>query len=171
MALSCHCSYSLLVISVIGQSSAAWHEWAPLRAHVLICSFLPLFRRSVIACRRTFLGFHLFTLGEASSEAKRAASPPCVFMGSQQWFTEQVILSSLSAWADQHFTLLLLFPLSQRAIAFFSVSHKRIHRYRRPVWVDGAPRAQLPLLQLWVSSSLLYEKRKLPRIVLILTEI
>lgn len=52
-------------------------------------------------------------------------------------------------------------PLSQRAGAFFFfflVSHKRIHRYRCPVWVDGAPRAQLLLLQLWGSSSLL-EKR------------
>lgn len=32
---------------------------------------------------------------------------------------------------------------------------KRIHRYRWPVWEDGAPRAQLLLLQLWGSSSLL----------------
>lgn len=99
-------------------------------------------------------------VGEVSSGAvKGEASPPCVFMGSQWWFTElaleQVMLSSiLSAWADKHFTLHLLFPLSQRA-AFFLVSHQQIHRYRWPVWEDGAPRAQLLLLQLWSTFGLL----------------
>ena len=46
----------------------------------------------------------------------------------------------------------------RRFFFFFPVSHKWIHRYRCPVWVDGAPRAQLLLLQLWGSNSLL-EKR------------
>lgn len=157
--------------------SAAWREWASRHPYVLIFYFLSPFLRSVLPWRRKFPVFHLFTLGEASFEAKGAASPPCVFMGSQQWFTEQVILSSLSAWADQHFTLLLLLPPSPPLVSEPLLSSQWVTNGFTDIaglcgWmVPPVLNCRYCNYESHPASSRDYEKSKLPHIVLILTKI
>lgn len=117
----------------------------------------------------------IWPVGEASSGViKGAASPPCVFMGSQQWFTEQVILS----------------PLSLPELTNISHSSSSYLLVREPLlfsqWVtnestdiDGLCGWMLPPMlncrycnyESYPASFRDYEKRKLSHIVLILPEV
>lgn len=147
--------------TTIRESGAAWHEW-PLTSSTPFPDVLILYRRGECSpCRRKFPGSpHLFALWERLPlelfsgrftilcvhgipvMIHRACSPASYLLLS---LPEPTNISHSSSSS----------PLSQKAGAFFLVSHKQNHRYRCPVWVDGAPRAQRLLLQLWGSSSLL----------------
>lgn len=163
MTLNWQWATASMWFTVISDSGAAWHEWPQLRPHLFKSRFQIFWpQRWMYPCRRKFPGSHLFTLWERlplELLRGRLHQPACSWDPNDDspclLALEQVILSSLCLSQPTFHTPPPLPPLVREPALFSQWVTNKIHRYRCPVWVDGAPRAQLLLLQLWGSSSLL----------------
>ncbi len=181
MTLNWQWATAFVCFTVISDSGAAWHEWPQLHPH-LFKSRCPDFltaEMNVPLQEEVLCLSPIHPVGEASSGAvKEEASPPCVFMGSQRWFTVLACsrasypLLSLCLSRPTFHTPPPLPPLVRERFLSQWVTNESTDIDVLCGWmVPPVPNCRYCNYEAHPASFRDYGKRQLPHIVLIFTEI